>query len=494
MSLGLFGLLVVWLIDGNIKTKLSAFWNNKPALIISSIYLISVLGLIHTSNFDFAFADLRRKLPLFFIPFCIAGFSTITKKELHFLLKIFILGVLISTLWSFFVYLGGLNITIIDKRELSRFYSHIRLGLSIALAIFFCFYLLIQYQSIKTKFLWLTVLCWLIATLFIFSLFTGLVVFVITALFLLVVISVNNKSHTIRFSAITITFVGIISGTLYISSSIKEFKNSISTKTLEDIPYTKEGNPYQQNKDFKESALQENGYFIDKHISWVEIEGAWNQRSSINFNTLDLKGQQLKHTLIRFVTSKGQRKDKEAIEQLSQKEVEAIENGISNYKYLEMNSINKRIHQILWEYNAYANKHDVNGHSVLMRWMYWETALKIVKNNLFIGVGTGDIQDAFNEQYKKDNSILTEQYRLRTHNQYLTYAVSLGLFGFCWFLGCFLFPFLKKTGYKNYLYLAFFSIAFLSMLSEDTLEVQAGISFFAFFNTLFVLQINKDKA
>ena len=106
-------------------------------------------------------------------------------------------------------------------------------------------------------------------------------------------------------------------------------------------------------------------------------------KSSLEFTGPDLKGQQLKTTLIRFITSKGQRKDREAVEKLTQEEISAIENGISNCKYLKMSSINKRIHQILWEYDAYTQEEDINGHSVLMRWKYWETALKIIKNNLF---------------------------------------------------------------------------------------------------------------
>ena len=172
MALGLFGLLIVWLVDGNYKAKIKAFWDNKTALILSSIYLITILGLANTSNFEFALDDLRRKLPLFFIPFYVAGFSPITKKELHLLLKIFIVGVLISSLWSLFVYLGGLNITIVDKRYLSRFNSHIRFGLAIALAIFFSLYYFIGSKSYKAKLTWLAIAFWLTASLFIFSFFS----------------------------------------------------------------------------------------------------------------------------------------------------------------------------------------------------------------------------------------------------------------------------------------------------------------------------------
>ena len=491
MSLGLFGLLIVWLIDGSPITKIKAFYKNKPALIISSIYLLTVIGLLWTSNFEFAIDDLRRKLPLFFIPFYVAGFSPITKKELHLLLKIFIVGVLISTLWSLFVYLGGLNVNIIDKRDLSRFNSHIRFGLAIALAIFFSLYFLFKNTTTKGKLSWLLVSLWLVASLFLFSLITGLVVFGAAGGVLLVVFGVRHSSILVKAFSL-ILFLGTLSGAfLFTSSSVQDFQESVIPKTIEDQLYSKAGHKYQKDEYTEASRLKENGYFIEKHIAWGEFKDAWNSKSTIKFDSLDLKGQKLKNTLMRFVTSKGQRKDAEAINKLSAKEVSAIERGTPNHSYLEMNTLSVRMHKIMWELHTYNNNRDLNGHSILMRWEYWNTAIDIIKNNLLIGVGTGDVQDAFNRQYNLENSTLTNQYRLRTHNQYLAYCVSFGLPGLFWFLCCLFYPTLRLQGYKNYLYLAFFSIALLSMMGEDTLEVQAGINFFAFFNTVLTLNYKK---
>ena len=67
ISMGLIGLLFVWLIDGNLLLKLKNFYNNKLALLLSSIYVLTLLGLIHTNNFDFAIGDVRRKMPLFIL-------------------------------------------------------------------------------------------------------------------------------------------------------------------------------------------------------------------------------------------------------------------------------------------------------------------------------------------------------------------------------------------------------------------------------------------
>ncbi|NQX96438.1 MAG: O-antigen ligase family protein [Flavobacteriales bacterium] len=493
MSLGLFGLLIVWLIDGNIKQKINAFWQNKTAVIISSIYLITVLGLIHTSNFEFAIDDLRRKLPLFFIPFYVSGFSPITKKELHFILKVFIGGVIIATFWSYFVYLGGLNEIIVDARDYSRFNSHIRFGLEIALAIFFGGYFFIKSKKNMPKFCWFVLSLWLVTSLFLFSLFTGVIVSFLTGFVILFFFGITNTNRKLKTTALFIFIIFLSSGGLFIKSSINNFYTDEKVNPIKEIPLTKEGNKYRVDQKTKNSTLKENGYFVEKHISDKEFANAWENKSSINYEGQDLKGNDIKFTLRRFITSKGLRKDKQSIDSLNEKEVKAIEKGIPNAMYLNMNYISIRIHKVLWEYESYINHRNMNGHSVLMRWTYWETASKIIKNNLFFGVGSGDVQDAFNLQYENDNSILTEKYRLRTHNQYLTYGVSFGLIGLIWFVVSLFYPFFKTNKYKNYFYLAFFSIILSSMLTEDTLEVQTGINFFVFFNTLFLLNLQEKR-
>lgn len=493
MSLGLFGLLIVWLIDGNIKEKVRAFYENKIALIISSIYILTILGLTYTSNFDFALDDLRRKLPIFFLPFFISGFAPLTKKELLLILKIYIGGVLISTFWSLFVSLGGLDVTILDNRDLSRFNSHIRFGLEVALAIFFSFHFLRKALLLKHKILWGIVALWLICSLFLFNLFTGTVVFTIIVGILLVVFGLLSKSKRIKILLILILSAFIINGLLFIKTTHNNFYGATPIEPLKELTHTEDGDEYQINDFTKNCKFKENGYFTRKNIAWLEFSRAWNKKSSIHFEDNDLKGQKIKGTLIRFITSKGLRKDKKAIDSLSEEEVKAIENGIPNYKYLKMDELNIRIHKIIWEYDLYINGGSINGHSVLMRWEYWKTAINIIKNNPLIGVGTGDVHDAFNDQYKKDNSDLVPKYRLRAHSQYLTYGVTFGLIGFIWFLICLFYPIMKTKLYRNFLYLSFFSIVTLSMITEDTLETQVGINYFVFFNALFLLNLKPPK-
>ena len=164
----------------------------------------------------------------------------------------------------------------------------------------------------------------------------------------------------------------------------------------------------------------------------------------------------------------------------------AIENGVANYRYLDKLSFSDRVHEIIWEFEDYRKSGDPSGHSVMQRFEYWKAALNIIRENKFFGVGTGDSVAAYKEQYQKMNSPLDENFRRRAHNQYLSIAVTFGIFGSMWFLFSLFYPLVTHHFQPGYIYLVFFLIALLSFISEDTLESQAGVTFFAFFNSFFL--------
>ena len=105
---------------------------------------------------------------------------------------------------------------------------------------------------------------------------------------------------------------------------------------------------------------------------------------------------------------------------------------------------------------------------------------------MIIGVGTGDVQIAFEESYKQSNSGLNETFRLRAHNQYLTFGVTFGIIGLAIILIIIIYPIILSARIKDYYYLIFISIALLSMINEDTLETQMGTGVFALFFSLYL--------
>jgi len=231
---------------------------------------------------------------------------------------------------------------------------------------------------------------------------------------------------------------------------------------------------------------RENGYLIWIYVSDEELKQIWNERSKFSFDSLDMRGQPLRYTLIRFLSSKGYRKDADGVMALTEEEIKSIERGIANVDYQNIASIKARLKQIFAEYDYYMMGENPGGHSVVQRAEFWRAAYGIFRENYLLGVGTGDIADAYPLQYKKMKSRLIPQWRLRAHNQYLTFAATFGIIGFLYFIFALIFPMLSLKKSKDFLYITFWLIAILSMISEDTLETQAGITFFTFFNCLFL--------
>lgn len=490
--LGELCLTVLWFITGNYKEKLSRFSKNKMAIVLSSLFFISIIGLINTSDFEYAFGDLRRKLHLFLLPFFLSSFPQLTLKESKLLFKTFIFWIVFSSLWSMAIMLGFSGEQILDKRQLSRFHSHIRFGLEICLTIFGSVYFFIKHRKDKYSFIWFLVAIWLLSFLFLMGMFTGIVVFVITSLVLLLIYSLKLKNRVIKYGFLFLLFSLVTFSCYYVGSSISKYTQNKNVVPLPILDFTKAGEKYAHDTTSVRKFDKENGYLIWKNVAWGEIKKEWNERSNLDFDSLDLKGQKLTTTLIRFLSSKGEVKNAESIKKLSSDELESIEKGISNVNYLSENTVSRRLHKIIWEFDNYNQGRDYNGHSVIMRWEYLKTAVEIIKDNFIIGVGTGDVELAFKRQYKKNESLLLPKYQLRAHNQFMTYTVTLGIIGGVWFLIVLLYPIFKFKEYKNYLYIAFFCITFLSMLNEDTLETLVGITFFGFFNSIFLLQETKN--
>ncbi len=111
-----------------------------------------------------------------------------------------------------------------------------------------------------------------------------------------------------------------------------------------------------------------------------------------------------------------------------------------------------------------------------------------IKNNLWFGVGTGDVQMQMEKSYLSSASPLVKEWYKRPHNQFLTITVALGLFGLTAFLYSLFYPPFKLKRLLSKVYFGFMLVYFISFLSEDTVETQAGVTFFAFFNTFLLAE------
>ncbi len=110
----------------------------------------------------------------------------------------------------------------------------------------------------------------------------------------------------------------------------------------------------------------------------------------------------------------------------------------------------------------------------------WKSALPIIKENLVVGVGTGDVEDQLHASYKK-NDILSKS---NIHNQYLDYLMRYGLVGLLVFLSILGYALIHALKTANYIYFCFTLIIIGCCFTENIFSRQWGITFYACFNYL----------
>ncbi len=487
-SISQFVLAASFFIEGNFIEKFKRYFKNKPALIITGILALHVIGMLWTNDYAEGWKDIRIKLPLLILPVIMGGSEPLSRKHFHLVLGFFIASVFTGTLISLAVLTGIIYREITDIRQIFIFHvSHIRFALFMCIAIFSLLYFVFsgKYKlSLLLKIIFIAVAVWLLAFLVIMESVTGIMIVITISVVLLFYKAFNSKNVFLKTGLIITALLIPAMLYWYIDSVSKEYY-SRKDITIDQNARTANGNPY-----FFDlfNSQRENGYKVWIYVNENEMRTAWNARSSFQYDSLDQRGQHLRLTLVRFLTSKGSRKDGEAVKLLSNEEVTSIEKGVANVNYQRKSDLKARIYKIVWEYDYYVREGDLNGHSVLQRVEFWKAACGIIMEHPFIGVGTGDMKEAYSKKYIDMNSRLDLEHRLRAHNQFLAIAVAFGLAGLLYFLFALVAPMVIAKKQQDYFYMVFFVTAILSMITEDTLETQTGVTFFAFFSCLFLFR------
>lgn len=117
--------------------------------------------------------------------------------------------------------------------------------------------------------------------------------------------------------------------------------------------------------------------------------------------------------------------------------------------------------------------------SINERGILWFSSYQIIRDNLFLGVGIGDVEDDLCSQLKKNGHDLGTL--MNAHNQFLEYWLTSGVLLFIVFLVGLTAPvFLHKNGGKIY-YVSFVIICMFIFMFESTLRRFAGVAFFSIF-------------
>jgi len=473
MSIGTIWLAANLVLKGDFKSYWQNWKKHPAAWFIAAIFLIHIVGLFYSTDLNYAFRDIKTKLPLFVIPLALIGFPLV-KKHAHLILKGFLVSLLITSIinWlnmSFFSSSGE----IVSFRDASLFGSHIRYGLLIVMGLVASIYFLIKKP--KQFYIWIPLILWFTYYTTIGQVLGGYIAFVLAIVAVIVYfISQLNKPIYKVFSFSILAFL-IVIGVLSITRYFSPNQNTIVFGELPEL--TEEGNKYYHDTTF---LWFENGNHLMTFISEVELKKEWNRRSDKPYESIGSNGYKLKYGIFRYMTSKGLTKDAEGMKKLTSKDIENIESGMTNINQHSKSPF-KRFETLKNQIQNYTIGGDPDGNSLLQRFEHWKAAIDIIQRNWLFGVGTGDVQAAFDESYVRNNSKLDHKHWNRAHNQFLTFWVSFGVIGFLIFLFLWKYLFILFYKKRNFLGICFTFIAVASFLSEDTIETQQGVTFIALF-------------
>lgn len=490
VSLGGLFMAANWLAEGGYRHKLGAVVKSKPALAMLLLYLLHVIWLFNTENFDYAAKDLRIKLPLLLFPLVIPSASSLSQRMVRIIVWVFIAAVVLASFMCLGHYLWVFDPHTQNIREIVFFNSPIRLALLTVLAILFAFH---RWQHKEMPgWLFSVIALWLFAMLVLLQSVTGLVMLVVVFLTYYLYRAYRMLNNSLRILAVVAPLL-IIAGVAFLYLQGFEDYRSVKDVSYNHPPFethTAAGAPY---KHHVENFETENGYYIYRYESMDELEEAWKKRSDAGFRSPDARGQELRHTLARYLTSMGLRKDAEGLAELTEEDIRRVEQGYTSVAQSK-NPIARRIKASYFEINAHINGACPQGSSLMQRYAFLSTGWHVARENLFLGVGTGDVNDAMQAQYEQNNSCLDSEHRRRSHNQYLTFLISFGVFGALYFVLFNLWAIRRAIGQRHLVAAGFSIMAALSFLAEDTLETQVGATFFAFFYAFFfLLKTNENE-
>ena len=490
MGVSQFLLLAVWLFMGDpVSVKLQRFIHNKTAIVLVSLYVLHVIGLAYTSDFSYALKDLRVKLPLLVLPLILSTIQPLERRHANLLMLVYVVAVFIATGISFSHYLRH---DYTDIREISHFISHIRFCLNIVLVIG-----IIGYHVFTRRMPWWeSVLCiammiWFLYQIYIFESISGY----LALLGLIATTVLYLFFHRVHSTGWRLAGIVVIVG-LPLLAGILLYRAITPMLHIAPVDLTSLEEKTAQGNDYWHDTVcfpVENGKYVGLYFCRPEMREAWNHRSDLDYDGLTSNGENLEATLARYLTSKDLRKDASGVESLTDQDIRNIEQGVANYVNWTRPGVYARLSETLFEYNQYRRYNNPNGGSLSQRIEYTKASLYLIKKHPLFGVGTGDIPQAYRQAYDDLQSPLEQQYRHKAHNQYLSITVGFGLVGLALFLFVLLYPYLSSRQHRSFLYTLFLVILLISMLPEDTIESQAGVSFYAFFNSLFIFAFKKRE-
>jgi len=130
--------------------------------------------------------------------------------------------------------------------------------------------------------------------------------------------------------------------------------------------------------------------------------------------------------------------------------------------------------------------------STTERIMIWDAAIKLIQDDFWIGIGTGDVKIELEKEYLKLGYDNPARLHLNAHNNYLETLLATGIIGLLSLLAIFFIPMYIQSSTMTIIYNSFIYIVASNILFESMFNTQAGVLFFTFFYS-FIIVYNKRE-
>ena len=132
--------------------------------------------------------------------------------------------------------------------------------------------------------------------------------------------------------------------------------------------------------------------------------------------------------------------------------------------------------------------------STNIRYSLFRSAIENILKSPIVGYGLGDHKDELLNGLK-DKSDVLYQNRYNSHNQYLSFALSIGIVGLLYFIYFLGYNFALAIRYDNQVLILLILFYGLTMMFENILEREDGVIYFSFFISFFAfLSYNEHNA
>lgn len=480
MGFTCFILFLNWIAEWSWHEKWDRIKQNWQGLLFAGFFCIGFIGLIKTEDWVNAGHLLLAQLPVLFSPIIIISSRRFSKRAIDWIFNAFIIATFVGCVCSIVYWLTH---QVNDIREISIFIDHIRFSLCIVFSIVCCLHRTVKRIDLRSiwRILYAAVALMMFGYLFVAQTLTGIITALVIVVLYLVYLLFKMPNSLMKWSLFTImlmVFVAAVSYTTYIT-----YQYFYDQDTMIMAKRTEQGNRYE----FNVESIVENGHRIDYYVCKPELADAWKLRSQKEYDEL------CEQTLIRYLNSKGLRKDFTAVMSLSDLDIKNVESGIANFEYTKSFGLKKALYPTFFSFSLYKSCGYIDNSSLLQRFELWKASCDVLRDNWFLGVGLGDYKAALDAQLEANASTIAYKHNRGSHNQFLTIWLSGGILVLGYFIFILFYPFFKMKSRVNFVYVSFFLILFLSMLVEDTIASQTGRMLFAIINPLLLFALPEEE-